>query len=89
MAGLPSFRGQASFATWLYRIAYQCSVRQLERRKRERSRHSVMHAEQILEGMNKEQQVGTIKTHLFRARNLLKERLLAQHLCGQELRELL
>jgi hypothetical protein len=24
--------------------------------------------------------IGTIKTHLFRARHLLKERLLAQHL---------
>jgi len=122
--GLPSFRGEASFATWLYRIAYQCCVRQLERRKRERARHSVMQAEQVPEGMNKEKQaedsrelrdrqamvreqmehlstryrmvlilrhlqgmsyeemaevlampVGTIKTHLFRARDLLKERL--------------
>jgi len=136
--GLPSFRGQARFATWLYRIAYHCCARQLERRKRERSRHSVIQAEHILEGMNKEKQaedsielrdrqaivreqleqlppkyrivlilrhlqdmtyeemaevlslpVGTIKAHLFRARNLLKERLLAQYLCGQELRELL
>jgi RNA polymerase sigma-70 factor, ECF subfamily len=124
--GLPSFRGEASFATWLYRIAYQCCVRQLERRKRERARHSVMQGEQVPEGMNKEKQaedsrelrdrqaivreqleqlppqyrmvlilrhlqdltyeemaevlsmpVDTIKTHLFRARNLLKERLLA------------
>jgi len=32
--------------------------------------------------------IGTIKTHLFRARNLLKECLLAQHLCGPEPREL-
>jgi RNA polymerase sigma-70 factor, ECF subfamily len=31
--------------------------------------------------------IGTIKTHLFRARNLLKERLLAQHLCVPESRE--
>jgi RNA polymerase sigma-70 factor (ECF subfamily) len=127
--GLPSFRGEARFATWLYRIAYQCCVRQLERRKRERALQAVMQAEQGPEGMNKEKQaedslelcdrqavvreqlehlstryrivlilrhlqgmsyeemaevlampVGTIKTHLFRARDLLKERLLAQHL---------
>jgi len=126
MAGLPSFRGEACFATWLYHIAYQCCVRQLERHKRERARHSVMQAEQVPERMNKEKQgedilelcdrqamvretldtlpsnsrmvlilrhlqdityekmadiltmpVGTIKNHLFQARNLLKERLLA------------
>ena len=34
--GLPSFRGEARFATWLYRIAYNCALKQLERRKRER-----------------------------------------------------
>src|ERR1700674_3536305 len=33
--GLPSFRGEARFATWLYRIAYNCALKQLERRKRE------------------------------------------------------
>jgi RNA polymerase sigma-70 factor (ECF subfamily) len=32
--------------------------------------------------------IGTIKTHLFRARHLLKERLLAQHLQGPESWEL-
>ena len=126
--GLPSFRGEARFATWLYRIAYHCCLRQLERRKRERDLQAVIEAEQILDGMHKEQRVedilerrdrlavvraqmeqlpakyrsvlvlrhlqemsyeemaavlsmpvGTIKTHLFRARNLLKERLLAQY----------
>jgi RNA polymerase sigma-70 factor, ECF subfamily len=131
--GLPSFRGEARFATWLYRIAYNCCLRQVERRKRERALQAVMQAEKILEGMNEEKQaedsielrdrqaivreqleklptkyrvvlilrhlqemtyeemadiltmpIGTIKTHLFRARNLLKERLLAQHLCGPE-----
>jgi RNA polymerase sigma-70 factor, ECF subfamily len=131
--GLPSFRGEARFTTWLYRIAYHCGLRQLERRRRERDLQAVMQAEQILDGMHKEQRaedilelrdrqamvreqmeqlpakyrsvlilrhlqemtyeeiaavlcmpVGTIKTHLFRARNLLKERLLAQQLCLPE-----
>ncbi len=127
--GLPSFRGDACFATWLYRIAYNCSLRQLERHKRERALQAAIQVEQIQE-VNKEGQIedilelhdqqiivreqieklparyrmvlilrhlqemtyeemteilampiGTIKTHLFRARHLLKERLLAQHLC--------
>jgi RNA polymerase sigma-70 factor, ECF subfamily len=122
--GLPSFRGEARFPTWLYRIAYNCSLRQLERRKRERALQAVIQAEQILEEVNKETQaedflerrarqamvreqmeklpakyrsvlilrhlqemtyeemadiltmpIGTIKTHLFRARHLLKGRL--------------
>jgi RNA polymerase sigma-70 factor (ECF subfamily) len=131
--GLPSFRGEARFATWLYSIAYHCCLRQLERRKRGRSLQAIIQAEQILEEINQEKQVeaileqrdrqallreqleqmptkyrvvlilrhlqemtyeemaavlsmpvGTIKTHLFRARNLLKERLLAQNLCVLE-----
>ena len=129
--GLPAFRGEARFSTWLHRIAYRCCLQQLERRKRERSLHSAIQAEQHLEGVHQEKQVedileqrdqqaivreqlellparyrivlilrhfqemtyeeiadilslpvGTVKTHLFRARNLLKERLLAQHLCA-------
>lgn len=31
--------------------------------------------------------IGTVKTQLFRARQLLKERLLAQHLYGQDTHE--
>jgi RNA polymerase sigma-70 factor (ECF subfamily) len=126
---LPSFRGEARFATWLYRIAYHCALKQLERRKRERYLRAAIEAEQILEEVNKQKQaedslelhaqqaivreqleklptkyrivltllhlqvmtyeemadiltlpIGTIKSHLFRARHLLKERLLAQHL---------
>lgn len=122
--GLPSFRGEARFATWLYRIAYNCALKQLETRKRDRALQAVLQAEQALENKDNidradaqidehEQQafvqehlshlpakyrivlilrhlqdmtyeemaeilimpVGTIKTHLFRARNLLKERL--------------
>jgi RNA polymerase sigma-70 factor, ECF subfamily len=135
--GLPSFRGEACFTTWLYRITYHCCLRQLERRKRERSLQVVIQAEQILEGANKENQiediielrdrqtivheqieklptkyrmvlilrhfqemtygemadiltmpVGTIKTHLFRARNLLKERLLALRNNEQEVKQI-
>ncbi|GAC1348611.1 MAG: RNA polymerase sigma factor RpoE [Ktedonobacteraceae bacterium] len=135
--GLPSFRGEARFATWLYRIAYNCALKQLERRKRERSLQAALEAEQILEGGNREKRaedilelharqaivreqmeklpakyrsvlilrhlqemtyeemadfltmpIGTIKTHLFRARHLLKECLLAQHLFGPEPQEL-
>jgi RNA polymerase sigma-70 factor (ECF subfamily) len=122
--GLPSFRGDARFATWLYRIAYNCALKQLETRKRDRALQAALQAEQALESEDnfdrasaqideREQQafvqeslshlpakyrivlilrhlqdmtyeemaeiltmpVGTIKTHLFRARNLLKERL--------------
>ncbi|HEY6543135.1 MAG TPA: sigma-70 family RNA polymerase sigma factor [Ktedonobacteraceae bacterium] len=125
--GLPSFRSEARFATWLYRIAYHCCLRQLERRKRERDLQAAIQAEYILDGINEAQHtedilelrdqqavvldqlaqlptkycrvlvlrhlqemtyeemadilsmpIGTIKTHLFRARNLLKERLLAR-----------
>ena len=122
--GLLSFRGEARFATWLYRIAYNCALKQLELRKRERALQMVMEAEQVIERANKETQaedmlalraqqaivreqieklpakyrvvlilrhlqertyeemadilimpIGTIKTHLFRARSLLKEQL--------------
>lgn len=123
--GLPSFRGEARFATWLYRIAYNCALKQLETRKRDRALQAALQAEQALDSSADrasaqidahEQQalvqehlshlpakyrivlilrhlqdmtyeemaeiltmpVGTIKTHLFRARNLLKERLLGQ-----------
>ena len=125
--GLPAFRSEARFPTWLYRIAYNCALQQLERRKRERALQAAIEVEQILEGVNNEKQavdtreghdrqaivretldtlpttyrmvltmrhlqdmtyeemadiltipIGTIKTQLFRARNLLKERLLAQ-----------
>lgn len=125
--GLPSFRGDARFATWLYRIAYNCALKQVEAHKRDKALQAVLQAEQALDGLDdrqrdadaglaaREQQavvqeqlsylpakyrivlilrhlqemtyeemadmlkmpVGTIKTHLFRARNLLKERLQA------------
>lgn len=135
--GLPAFRGEALFSTWLYRIAYNCCLRQFEQRERERTLQVAMRAEQILQRVNEEKRaeemlelhdwqiavrkqleklptryrlvlilrhlqemtyeemaevlaipVGTIKTHLFRARHLLKERLLAQHIYSAESREL-
>jgi RNA polymerase sigma-70 factor (ECF subfamily) len=58
--GLPSFRGEARFATWLYRIAYHCALKQLERRKRERSLRAAIQAEQILEEVNKQKQAEDI-----------------------------
>ncbi len=118
--GLPSFRGDALFSTWLYRIAYNCALKQLEQRRRDRALYAAMQAEQVdadervgaeleardrqafvrehlarlpakyrivlilrhLQDMTYEEMaeiltmpIGTIKTHLFRARNLLKERL--------------
>ena len=122
--GLPTFRGDARFPTWLYRIAYNCSLKQLEQRKRDRALQVALEAERTLGNANDEQRenaeldarnrqllvqehlshlpakyrivlilrhlqdmtyeemaeiltmpIGTIKTHLFRARNLLKERL--------------
>jgi RNA polymerase sigma-70 factor, ECF subfamily len=124
--GLTAFRGDARFPTWLYRIAYNCCLKQLELRKRDRALQVALQAEQVLQDANNEQRtdaeldahdrqalirehlsqlpakyrivlilrhlqdmtyeemaeiltipIGTIKTHLFRARNLLKERLQA------------
>ncbi len=124
--GLPSFRGDARFSTWLYRIAYNCCMKQLEQHKRDQALQTAIQAEQRLEDADsgtrvdteidahdrqilvREQlstlptkyrlvlvlrhlqektyeemaeilamPIGTIKTHLFRARNLLKERLQA------------
>src|SRR5712691_12769439 len=50
--GLPSFRGDARFPTWLYRIAYNCSLKQLETRKRDRALQAALHAEQALESQD-------------------------------------
>ena len=123
--GLPAYRGDARFSTWLYRIAYNCCLKQLEQHKRDHALQTAIQAEQRLEDADNETRVdtemaaharqtlvreqlstlpakyrlvlvlrhlqektyeemaeilampiGTIKTHLFRARNLLKERML-------------
>jgi RNA polymerase sigma-70 factor, ECF subfamily len=122
--GLPGFRGNARFSTWLYRIAYNCALKQLEQRKRDQALQLAIQVEQADQRINNDERigaeieardrqiivrehlsnlpakyrivlvlrhlqemtyeemaeiltmpVGTIKTHLFRARNLLKERL--------------
>jgi len=122
--GLPGFRGKARFSTWLYRIAYNCALKQLEQRKRDQALQLAIQVEQADQRINNDERigaeieahdrqtiirehlsklpakyrivlvlrhlqemtyeemaeiltmpVGTIKTHLFRARNLLKERL--------------
>lgn len=121
--GLAGFRGEARFSTWLYRIAYNCALKQLEQRKRDQALQLAIEKEQAdqlsneerisaaieahdrqtivhehlsalpdkyrivlvlrhLQDMSYEEMakvltlpIGTIKTHLFRARNLLKERL--------------
>jgi RNA polymerase sigma-70 factor (ECF subfamily) len=121
--GLPRFRRNALFSTWLYRIAYNCALKQIEQRKRDNALQVAIQAEQTdlidsdekvgaqleahdrqklvreqlstlpakyrivlvlrhLQEMTYEEMaeiltlpIGTIKTHLFRARNLLKERL--------------
>ncbi len=118
--GLPSFRGDARFSTWLYRIAYNCALKQLEQRKRDNALQAAIQSEPLdiddqidaeleahdrqaivrehlltlpakyrvvlilrhLQEMSYEEMaeiltmpIGTIKTHLFRARNLLKQRL--------------
>jgi RNA polymerase sigma-70 factor, ECF subfamily len=121
--GLAGFRGKALFSTWLYRIAYNCALKQIEQRKRDNALQTAIQAEQKemtdndeyvgtqletyncqtlvrehlatlpakyrivlilrhLQEMTYEEMaemltlpIGTIKTHLFRARNLLKERL--------------
>ncbi|MDQ2886989.1 MAG: sigma-70 family RNA polymerase sigma factor [Chloroflexota bacterium] len=135
--GLSAFRGEALFSTWLYRIAYNCCLRQLEKREQQRTLQVAMRTEQAMQRVNEENlaeemielhdwqiavrkqleklptryrlvlilrhlqemtyeemaevlaiPVGTIKTHLFRARHLLKERLLAQHIYSAESREL-
>lgn len=122
---LHTFRGEARFSTWLYRIVYHCCLRVLEQRRREsrdleavtqQAQHQAVLAsgeevQSILTARERQQTiqqaiqelpgkyravlilrhlqeltyeeiaqalslpVGTIKTHLFRARNLLKERL--------------
>jgi RNA polymerase sigma-70 factor (ECF subfamily) len=127
--GLHGFRGQARFATWLYRIAYNHCLRVTERQRRDFAVRAEMAAESAreqrpenvlsaehasdaerelretvraeianlpakyravlvlrhLQDLSYEEMaqlmrvpVGTVKTQLFRARSLLKERL--QHL---------
>jgi len=122
--GLSGFRRDARFSTWLYRIAYNCALKQLEQRKRDQALQVAIQVKQADQCIDNDERVGaeieaherqtivyehlsnlpakyrivlvlrhlqemtyeemaeiltmpigTIKTHLFRARNLLKERL--------------
>jgi len=123
--GLHTFRGEARFSTWLYRIVYHCCLHVLEQRRHDSryleaamaqaERQVILEARQdvqeVVAGRERLQTlqhalqelpqqygvvlilrslheltyeemaqvlslpVGTIKTHLFRARLLLKERL--------------
>ncbi len=123
--GLHTFRGDARFSTWLYRVVYHCCLRVLEQRRRDsrdldaataQAEHrAVLESGQEIQTLVTERErqktiqqaiqelpgkyravlilrhlqeltyeeiaqalslpVGTIKTHLFRARNLLKDRL--------------
>src|SRR5579884_1931737 len=45
--GLSAFRGDARFSTWLYRIAYNCCLKQLEQRKRDRALQVALQADHI------------------------------------------
>ena len=122
--GLPGFRKEARFSTWLYRIAYNCALKQLEQRNRDQALQLAIQVKQANQRIDNDERIGaeieaherqaivrehllklpakyrivlvlrhlqemtyeemaeiltmpigTIKTHLFRARNLLKERL--------------
>jgi RNA polymerase sigma-70 factor (ECF subfamily) len=122
--GLPGFRREARFSTWLYRIAYNCALKQLEQRNRDQALQLAIQVKQANQRIENDERIGaeieayerqaivrehlsklpakyrivlvlrhlqemtyeemaeiltmpigTIKTHLFRARNLLKERL--------------
>src|SRR5690242_4815171 len=53
--GLPSFRGDARFSTWLYRIAYNCCLKQLEQRKRDKALNAEIQAEHRLDHADREE----------------------------------
>src|SRR5207244_5243914 len=53
--GLPSFRGDARFSTWLYRIAYNCCLKHLEQRKWDKTMQMAMQAERMPESSIEEQ----------------------------------
>src|SRR2546425_8333438 len=55
--GLPSFRGDARFSTWLYRIAYNCALKQLEQRKRDRAIQVELQTEEMVASSTQEQRV--------------------------------
>src|SRR5437667_3659450 len=65
--GLPAFRGDARFPTWLYRIAYNCCLKQLELRKRDRTLQVAMQAEWKPELNIEEQANAELEAHACQA----------------------
>src|SRR5947199_7120537 len=62
--GLPTFRGEARFSTWLYRIAYNCALKQLEQRKRDQALQLAIQAEQANQQINNDERIGAeIEAH--------------------------
>src|SRR5205085_4891716 len=57
--GLPTFRGEARFSTWLYRIAYNCALKQLEQRKRDQALQLAIQAEQANQQTNNDERIST------------------------------
>src|SRR6266699_1842197 len=58
--GLPSFRGDARFSTWLYRIAYNCALKQLEQRKRDKALQAAIQAEHILDHADRDEHASRV-----------------------------
>src|SRR5579859_5250265 len=56
--GLPAFRGDARFSTWLYRIAYNCCLKQLEQRKRDYALQTAIQEEHVLQHGNNDEYIG-------------------------------
>src|SRR6266702_3945213 len=72
--GLSSFRGDSRFSTWLYRIAYNCCLKQLEQRKKDKALHAAIQAEHILDHADKEERTSTaLEIHDYQ--NLVREQL--------------
>src|SRR5579885_1480571 len=64
--GLPAFRGDARFTTWLYRIAYNCSLKQLDARKRDQALQVALQSEQEDEELSQPNWPGSIIRNWFR-----------------------
>src|SRR5690348_2226044 len=72
--GLPGFRGDARFSTWLYRIAYNCALKQLEQRKKDKALNAAIQAEHLLDHADKEERASTV-LEIHDYQNLVREHL--------------